>query len=818
MPELTMADILAASGGGYDPYADPSGGTASMGDVLRAVGHQVAPAWVDPQQSPLSAREAATQLSAQRNKPPDPLEVMLGVAGGPSMPAAFIGPIGIRRLAAAGYPEYQQALDKALGMRAKGVAPEEIYQSTRIGEGPGISFQHDRPYAETPGIGTGFKPEADLPKIVGGKGGVEALMAGHEDYLPSIQVSPGAKGKTIADVWHDPMFLTAYPELGALPFNFKDPLPRPGYMNVGGLNYTKGMENLSLNPEAFAPETFREEARKVIAHELTHGMQGVEKAPKGGNPNVLAVEQAANSAIEQRRSELIDQLKAANAQPNKTDADIARIRQLTNDYIEAGKPEALRAEKYKQYWNLAGEAQARNVPARMDMTPAELAAKDPAVTQDVPYGEQLLRLGEWPTFPMPKPVYRQPEQLKLDLSTAPSFSERMGEARDVSFQRAQRGQATGDYGLGTARRTAPEAPPGSFEDLAARTRAGFQGDKARILDEYRAATGQQPVGRAEPLLAPGERPEDLQFSTVLRPDRPLFDLSQKGLARSHVEREQFDIPRTEAETVPPAYEKATSKANIARVNREVAAGLKEGGPNWHAMGQLRDRYIAELGEKKGSAEFENYMREVGATSPNSNVEQNFRTASYYAWLRRQGLPLPEVITSPKGNPMIAKGDIPTPYGNTAQGLHVMNLGLLREGQPYPLSRPKVPSFTENMLGNYRPVAVDRHNLSMWGIDADAPNLTGYKHLERTQQEQAGRMGIPPAVYQAAPWPYYAKSGFDPALKLFQNRVMHTAEATGRTPGQVLRDFIRGKEKLLSLTPAAVLLAQSQDQSVPAPEQ
>src|SRR5262245_43818685 len=73
-------------------------------------------------------------------------------------------------------------------------------------------------------------------------------------------------------------------------------------------------------------------------------------------------------------------------------------------------------------------------------------------------------------------------------SGLPSFYERMEGLKDVAFQRAQRGQPTGDYGLGTARRTAPDAPAGSFDRLAAETRAGFKGDQERVIDEYRRAT------------------------------------------------------------------------------------------------------------------------------------------------------------------------------------------------------------------------------------------------------------------------------------------------------------------------------------------
>ena len=49
----------------------------------RAVGHQIAPGLIDPQPTGALAENVA-KLSAQRNAPPDPLNFMLGVGGGPA--------------------------------------------------------------------------------------------------------------------------------------------------------------------------------------------------------------------------------------------------------------------------------------------------------------------------------------------------------------------------------------------------------------------------------------------------------------------------------------------------------------------------------------------------------------------------------------------------------------------------------------------------------------------------------------------------------------------------------------------------------------
>ncbi len=86
--------------------------------------------------------------------------------------------------------------------------------------------------------------------------------------------------------------------------------------------------------------------------------------------------------------------------------------------------------------------------------------------------------------------------VRSQLGEVPSFTERMDALKDAAFQRAQRGTATGDYGLGTARRTAPDAPKGSMEDASDRLMSSLR-DTQRQLQEYKNPP-------AQPLLAPGE--------------------------------------------------------------------------------------------------------------------------------------------------------------------------------------------------------------------------------------------------------------------------------------------------------------------------
>lgn len=879
---FSLSDILAGYGGSPDPE-NPSSGEITPGLLLRALGHVAAPGQVaapvfDPNQidptrgsaftPAMTARDYATALSAGKNKPPDPLETMLGVAGGE--PATFIAPGRVPGGAAA-----VARFNKAV---AGGMTEEEARQLT------GVNLNAAR------------QPQMEISD------------AGSTFRMPTPEEIK--KGGTLGDFMSNWRPGELVPELNKMPVLFKDPTFEDRPQSLGFLDTMANPPIIGLNPATLnTPEKMRD----AVLHEAGgHGASALFGYPAGGSPFDPSTIARAQKAVRIRKQE-IEQTKQDVAQRAATWAtdrapDETQVKAYIQKYFEQNPGDAelmrgalideaknrrgrLKMEKqFEIYQGGAGEEQARVIQKSKDKTQEELLrGPSPEARSDRPYSEQLVT----------------PQKARSWLDELPSFSERMGQARDTAFAGRQRG--TGNI---LPRETTYEPPllaPGETRgDLVRALTPGMEPAERSIADigrdVYRST--ELPIPRERPIAEIGQRsyreqlglppPREPQFSikpttemtdigeqyvlpgaerltpaqmaqrkaaeslkakvpqqepgglfgptegeqgkmfkidlppedvsgpsmgigapAVLRPDRPLFDLSPQGLARSHVQREQFDLPRTTAETVTPEYERATSKANIARVNREVAQGIKEHGLDWHAMGQLRDRYIAELGEKAGAAEFERYMREVGATSPNSNVEQNFRTASYYAQQRRAGEPLPQIAYKRStGNPYLPPREAPpSPYGNTAQGLHVMNLGLLERGEPYPLSRPKVPSFTENMLGNYRPVAVDRHNLRMWGIDAEAPNLTGYKHLERTQQEQAGKMGIHPAQYQAAPWPFYAKSGADPALALFDKRLTHTAERLGKTKAQVLLDFIRGQAPLLSLGPAAVLLGQAQ----PAPE-
>ena len=120
---------------------------------------------------------------------------------------------------------------------------------------------------------------------------------------------------------------------------------------------------------------------------------------------------------------------------------------------------------------------------------------------------------------------------------APSFVERMQAGKDLEFARAQRGQGSGNYGM-SGKRTAPDAAKGSFDRLADETRAGFQGDKHQIMQEYRRATGTADTDKM--LLAPGETLDDMAIFSGGNKKAGSLAAANEGIRAYHGSPHDFD--------------------------------------------------------------------------------------------------------------------------------------------------------------------------------------------------------------------------------------------------------------------------------------
>ena len=138
-------------------------------------------------------------------------------------------------------------------------------------------------------------------------------------------------------------------------------------------------------------------------HELQHATQGAEGFARGGNPKFSsgmdeaaqfeAARRAYNSANFSADGMTDDVLlheltgRAMPSQPPKAWDELSRKEQVK--WLEAGR--------YDNYKRLAGEAEARQVQARMDMSPAERAYKPFYADYDVPEADQIVRYLDGPS-------------------------------------------------------------------------------------------------------------------------------------------------------------------------------------------------------------------------------------------------------------------------------------------------------------------------------------------------------------------------------------------------------------------------------------
>jgi hypothetical protein len=169
-----------------------------------------------------------------------------------------------------------------------------------------------------------------------------------------------------------------------------------------------------------------------------------------------------------------------------------------------------------------------------------------------------------------------------------------------------------------------------------------------------------------------------------------------------------------------------------------------------------------------------------------------------------------------------------------------------------LNNPKPASFAENLTGNQQPVTVDTHAFRLPGIVAQDPRFletafqvakdapkqnipkmiqsgettlaeaanrpawwqaqpkaNEYAAMEKYYQSLGKELGLTPAQTQASAWvgggklTGLASDESKPFLRFFEDRVNITADKTGKTPKQVLKEFIRGKAPLLGLGGAAM---------------
>lgn len=275
--------------------------------------------------------------------------------------------------------------------------------------------------------------------------------------------------------------------------------------------------------------------------------------------------------------------------------------------------------------------------------------------------------------------------------------------------------------------------------------------------------------------------------------KPLFDYRSLGrdvepVAQRQIERNLPVSPAgfaTYAETAQKAAEALRTPENMARLD----LGLRAGGDKWYYLDPISRAFKEEYGEERGQKLFEDFAKTLGAGSPASDWLKNVER-SLWAW--------PQI----RAHLNMLEQPLPKGMGSLTQKVFQRGFQNVVEGKPITAEPYKVAGFTEGLMGNFTPLAADRHVLRQVG-SPNAGKGVGYAAVEDAMQdfasEQAGRLGLPPgrdptAAAQSAMWIGDALAGRVqsqpfPALFDIEQAIRRMANQSGMTPNEVFRKYI-----------------------------
>jgi hypothetical protein len=289
-------------------------------------------------------------------------------------------------------------------------------------------------------------------------------------------------------------------------------------------------------------------------------------------------------------------------------------------------------------------------------------------------------------------------------------------------------------------------------------------------------------------------------------NRALFDYSSLNRMPNVP---QYDLPRVApTKNLSSQIQSAAAPTTLARIHSLANAGEQAGARALVNMEPLREAFITELGNRKGQADFERYMKlSAGATNA-AEMPHSLRIGSYYYKNAAQDEPLPTFVKV--GSSWRLENPPPYPYGHMAQAQHARNASqVVQTGNLDPLQNPKTASFAENLTGNLQPVTIDRHVVRTFGLtdrvgrQMDVPPRTAYGFLEDVLQKEALKRNTTPAqlgqsLFLAGGAQTGRRTPPDPTLRLFEDRLATTAQTYGLSKEEVLRRFIRGELPLLGV--------------------
>ena len=180
----------------------------------------------------------------------------------------------------------------------------------------------------------------------------------------------------------------AYPDIGDIPVHF---MPTENLKGAAG-SYSRKNDKLTL---ADIPS----DQKQITLHETQHAIQQREGFAGGGSPSQMVTTLEDIAGEKRKKAQEMFRLSSANdpLDPLKLVKPGARKKGLELEKearaIEQKALDAYRSEqaKFDLYQRLAGEAEARAVEARMNMTSEQRRAMFPEESYDVPINELIIR-------------------------------------------------------------------------------------------------------------------------------------------------------------------------------------------------------------------------------------------------------------------------------------------------------------------------------------------------------------------------------------------------------------------------------------------
>jgi hypothetical protein len=274
----------------------------------------------------------------------------------------------------------KEAAKTAVEMEKAGAKPEDIWSATgtfRGAEGKLRQEISDK-YSTIKGGGS-FE---DVIMNAYDRGVERTRGTGQREYWQPYKT-------TVDDVLFHHNLSEAYPEL----MKIESQLTPNETGSKGQLMLTDKDLIMQIRPDLQGTQ-----AESTMLHELQHGVQEKEGFAKGGSPDlmVLTLEKLAKQKREeaQKMFDLSSNKDPLNPQIIKPGArakglELEKEARLIQDQVSI----AYHSEKakYDLYKKLAGEAEARAVQSRMNMTDAERRAKFPYQSYDVPINDLIVR-------------------------------------------------------------------------------------------------------------------------------------------------------------------------------------------------------------------------------------------------------------------------------------------------------------------------------------------------------------------------------------------------------------------------------------------